>query len=355
MTVLRLPKQSGGLVSRVLALVGSLALFLVLAAPATALEQRLVSADGLAGDQLGISVAVEGDTAVVGAPADDAGRGAVYVFARVGDSWVQTAKLTASDGATDDLLGGSVALAGETIVAGANGDDVGADANQGSVYTFARTGAAARTETAKLTASDGAADDLLGGSVAVAGQTIVAGAHQDDVGANADQGSASIFFAPAPIAPVGPGPAGPVLEPGACANTKRGTSAAERLRGTSAGDRLFGLGGGDLLSGLAGADCLLGGRGADRLRGGPGADRLSGGVGNDRSSGGPGADRLLGGAGNDRLRGGPGRNRYAAGAGKDTVDARNHRRERVDCGPGRDSASVDRSDRVRRCERIRRT
>jgi Ca2+-binding RTX toxin-like protein len=152
----------------------------------------------------------------------------------------------------------------------------------------------------------------------------------DDVGANTNQGSASIFFAPAPIAPapiapVGPGPAG--LERCACANTKRGTNAAQRLRGTSAGDRLFGLGGGDLLFGLAG---------------------------NDHLSGGPGADRLLGGPGNDRLSGGPGRNRYAAGAGKDTVGAHNHRRERVDCGPGRDSASVDRSDRVRRCERIRR-
>jgi len=63
---------------------------------------------------------------------------------------------------------------------------------------------------------------------------------------------------------------------------------------------------------------------------------------------------LSGGAGNDRLRGGRGRNHLSGGAGKDTVNARNRQRDRVDCGPGRDRASVDRSDRVRRCERVRR-
>ena len=72
------------------------------------------------------------------------------------------------------------------------------------------------------------------------------------------------------------------------------------------------------------------------------------------SHGGAGNDKLDGGSGNDRLSGGRGRNRYAAGAGKDTVNARNRKRERVDCGPGRDKATVDRSDRVRRCERVKR-
>lgn len=63
--------------ARVLALVGSLALFLVLAAPAAALEQKLTAADGAASDGFGGSVAIEGDTAVVGAPSEDADRGAV--------------------------------------------------------------------------------------------------------------------------------------------------------------------------------------------------------------------------------------------------------------------------------------
>ena len=313
---------------------------------------KLSASDGAAFDQLGVSVAVAGETIVAGASGDDVGanenQGSAYTFARTGAAArTETAKLSASDGAAGDYLGYSVAVAGETIVAGAYGDDVGANQNQGSAYTFARTGAVARTETAKLSASDGAAGDYLGVSVAVAGETIVAGAYGDDVGANADQGSASIFFAPAPIAPTpiaptpiapaGPGPTpGPALTPGACANTKRGTSAADRLLGTSAGDRLLGLGGGDRLSGLAQADCLTGGRGADRLTGGAGNDRLAGGPGNDR------------------LSGGSGRNRYSAGAGNDTIRARNNTRERIDCGPGRDRANVDRSDRLRRCERIRR-
>ena len=267
---------------------------------------KLSASDGAAVDQLGVSVAVAGETIVAGASGDDVGanqnQGSAYTFARTGAAArTETAKLSASDGAAGDYLGYSVAVAGETIVAGAYGDDVGANQNQGSAYTFARTGAVARTETAKLSASDGAAGDYLGVSVAVAGGTIVAGAYGDDVGANADQGSASIFFAPAPIAPTpiaptpiapaGPGPTpGPALKPGACANTKRGTRAADRLLGTSAGDRLLGLGGGDRLSGLAQADCLTGGRGADRLTGGAGNDRLAGGPGNDRLSGGPGND-----------------------------------------------------------------
>ena len=54
------------------------------------------------------------------------------------------------------------------------------------------------------------------------------------------------------------------------------------------------------------------------------------------------------------LTGGRGRNSYAAGPGRDAINARNGRRERIDCGPGRDKARVDRSDRVRRCERVSR-
>ncbi len=138
---------------------------------AEALEQKLVATDGVANDFLGSSVAVDGDTAVVGAPGDDGQKGAVYVFTRSGDSWTQTAKLTASDGAAGDSLGDSVAVDGDTIVAGAPFDDVGANPEQGSVYTFARTGLAVRQETAKLTASDGTTTDLLGDSVAVEGNT----------------------------------------------------------------------------------------------------------------------------------------------------------------------------------------
>lgn len=194
--------------------------------------------------------------------------------------------------------------------------------------------------------------------------------------------------APRPTPPAGPtmappGPArGLVLKPGACANPRRGTSASDTLSGTAAGDALFGLGGRDLLSGLAGDDCLFGGSGADRLSGGPGGDRLHGDGGDDVAAGGAGRDRLFGGSGSDRLTGnsgderisggrgqdrisgGPGRDsinpgsgndRLAAGSGNDRILASGGQRDRIDCGSGRrDLATVDRLDRTRRCERVRR-
>ena len=172
-----------------LAVTGALAL----AAPAAALEQTLTAADGATDDTFGEAVAIDGDTLVVGATSSDGDKGAVYVYQRSGDVWTQTAKLSASDGATSDSLGSSVAIDGDTIVVGAPSDDVGANTSQGSVYTFTRTGAAARTETAKLTASDGAALDNLGRSVAIDGDTIVAGASGDDINANTDEGSVYTF------------------------------------------------------------------------------------------------------------------------------------------------------------------
>jgi hypothetical protein len=189
------PRSNGPATPVRLALIAALTLIssLTLAASAAALEQKLTAPDGAANDQFGTSVAVDGDTLVVGAPSDDGAKGAVYVYQRSADTWINTAKLTASDGAANDLLGVSVAIDGDTIVAGALLDDVGANANQGSAYTFARTGAAARNETAKLTASDGAADDEFGVSVAIDGDTIVAGATFDDVGAISNKGSAYTF------------------------------------------------------------------------------------------------------------------------------------------------------------------
>jgi hypothetical protein len=149
----------------------ALAAVLLLALPggAHALEQRLVASDGADGDGFGRSVAIEGDTAVVGAPTGPDYRGAVYVFTRSGDSWTQSAKLTASDRESGGRIGSSLAIDGDTIVAGA--PDIG----PGAAYTFERTGAG-WTQSAKLTASDGAGADQLGYSVAIDGDTIVAGA-----------------------------------------------------------------------------------------------------------------------------------------------------------------------------------
>ncbi|MCP4373695.1 MAG: hypothetical protein GY797_37180, partial [Deltaproteobacteria bacterium] len=97
------------------------------------------------------------------------------------DPWVQTAKLTASDGAAYDRFGYSVAVSENTVVVGAQGDaDNGIET--GAAYVFVKPGSgwADMPQTAKLTASDGAAGDHFGYSVAVSGDTVVAGAVGDD-------------------------------------------------------------------------------------------------------------------------------------------------------------------------------
>ncbi len=157
-------------------------------------QARLTASDAAAGDDFGISVAVSGDTVVVGDNDIFAGiaLGSAYVFVRSGTTWTQQAKLTGSDGAASERFGSSVAMTGDTVVVGAYGDDVGANTNQGSAYVFVRSGTN-WTQQAQLTASDAAAGDDFGISVAVSGDTVVVGAYLDDVGANTNQGSAYVF------------------------------------------------------------------------------------------------------------------------------------------------------------------
>lgn len=177
---------------------------------------------------------------------------------------------------------------------------------------------------------------------------------------------------PDPAPPAG-GLLGPVetrtLDPGACGVDRLGTPGVDLLDGTDLGDSLFGLQGDDVLRGRSNDDCLFGGAGSDRLSGGPdddrllgddsetgiaGNDRLLGNRGSDLLLGGPGNDRIKGGPGNDRLVSGPGRNRLRGGGGNDRLGAVNGKRDRVDCGAGRDRARVDGFDLVRGCERVRR-
>ena len=159
-------------------------------------EQKVIASDGAAGDFFGISVALSGDTALVGADLDDVSansyQGSAYVFTRSGTTWTQQGKLTASDGAAGDLFGISVALSGDTALVGAYGDDVGANGDQGSAYVFTRSGTTWSLQQ-KLTASDGAAYDRFGNSVALSGDTALVGADWHNVGANPDQGSAYVF------------------------------------------------------------------------------------------------------------------------------------------------------------------
>ena len=116
---------------------------------------KLTAADGAAGDFLGRSVAIDGDTIVVGADEwNNGGKGAVYVFrtSNSGATYDEVAKLTASDAAANDNFGRSVAIDGNTIVVGAIRDDH-TDQNSGSVYVFHTSdGGATYGQVAKLTA-----------------------------------------------------------------------------------------------------------------------------------------------------------------------------------------------------------
>jgi hypothetical protein len=157
---------------------------------------KLTASDGAYGDDFGFSVAISDDTVLVGAPRIDVGsntdQGSAYVFERAGGTWAQQTMLTAPDGAADDNFGVHVALSGDTAVVGAYFDDVAGTAGQGSAHVFTEA-EGAWTHEAELTASDGAADDGFGFWVDVSGDTAIVGALWDDVGVNADQGSAYLF------------------------------------------------------------------------------------------------------------------------------------------------------------------
>lgn len=212
----------------------------------------LTAADGAAGDQLGWSVDIDGDTAVVGAPHDDvdgsAGQGSAFVFVRSGGVWTQQAQLTAEAGAAGDQFGRAVAVDGDTVLVGAPSSDAGGNLDQGAVCVFTRSGATWQQQAMllapdgvahsgfgwsvdlddgtalvgdpyakpaflmnagsayvfvgagaswsfqqQLTAPGAAESDLLGWSVALDGDVAVAGAPEDNAGTAVDHGSATVF------------------------------------------------------------------------------------------------------------------------------------------------------------------
>ena len=172
--------------------------------PLFTFQQRLQAADGMARDRFGAAVALSGDTVVIGAPMNDVtqwDQGSAYVFVRQGAMWTQLQKLSAGDGATGDFFGATVALSGDTLVVGAPFDAIGSNIQQGSAYVFTRDGGF-WTEQQKLTAGDGAAFDEFGYAVALSPDTLVVGARRDAIGSNAEQGSAYVFVRSGATQPV---------------------------------------------------------------------------------------------------------------------------------------------------------
>ena len=145
---------------------------------------KIKASDGAADDQFGASIAVESGRIVVGAPFDDdngTSSGAAYIFDLNG---TQLAKIKASDAAAGDQFGISVAIGSGRIVVGAIGDD----SSRGSAYVFDLDG----TQRAKITASDGANFNYFGKSVGVASGRIVSGAYYH----NSSRGAAYIYTTP---------------------------------------------------------------------------------------------------------------------------------------------------------------
>ena len=156
-------------------------------------QAKLTASDGSRDDDFGLSVAIDGDIALIGAHYDDDNgddSGSVYVFTRSAGIWTEQAKLTASDAAPFDNFGEGVALDGETALIGATGDDDNGS-RSGSVYVFTHS-AGVWKEQAKLTTSDGSRDDVLGGSVALDGDTALLGVQFDDDN-GISSGSAYVF------------------------------------------------------------------------------------------------------------------------------------------------------------------
>jgi len=158
-------------------------------------QQKIQATDKQANDQFGQSVAISGDTVVVGANLEDTGgtsAGAAYVFTRSGTTWTQQQKIQATDKQTIDYFGNSVAIYGDTVIVGAQLEDTGGS-NAGAAYVFTRSGTT-WTQQRKIQATDKQADDQFGASVSIYGNTVVFGAKNEDTGA-ADTGAAYIFTA----------------------------------------------------------------------------------------------------------------------------------------------------------------
>ena len=207
------------------------AAYVFVRANATWSQQAYLKASNTeAADDFGVSVAISGDTVVVGADlessnatgingdqSDNTARdsGAAYVFVRAATTWSQQAYLKASNTESNDQFGISVAISGDTVVVGADGEDsnaTGINGDQtdntasfsGAAYVFVRA-ATTWSQQTYLKASNTESNDQFGISVAISGDTVVVGAFLEDSNATgingddtqnsaADSGAAYVFI-----------------------------------------------------------------------------------------------------------------------------------------------------------------
>jgi hypothetical protein len=156
-------------------------------------EAKVFASDADVNDQFGTAIAISGDYAIVGAYNEStggSGAGAAYIFKRTGTSWAQETKVVANDPAANDNFGDVVAISGDYAIVGSYLEDAGGS-NAGAAYIFKRTGTSWAQE-AKVVASDAAANDLFGSSLAISGDHVIIGAYGEDAAGNYS-GAAYIF------------------------------------------------------------------------------------------------------------------------------------------------------------------
>ena len=143
-------------------------------------QAKLLASDGATADNFGGFVSIDGDYVIVGA-AGSGVAGAAYIFKRDETTWTQQAKLTASDGSANDNFGKSVSISGDYAIVGAWGDQ-DSGIYTGAAYVFEKpiSGWVDTTETDKLVASDAAAWNYFGCSVSISENHAVVGARRDD-------------------------------------------------------------------------------------------------------------------------------------------------------------------------------
>lgn len=152
-------------------------------------QAKIIASDGAINDFFGVAVSISGDYAMVGTGFDDVGantdQGSAYIFVRNGTNWTQQVKLIASDASANDKFGNSVSINGDYAIVGSPNYGGLTNNNQGAAYLFVRKGTAWK-EQAKLTASDGATNDNFGYAVSISGNFAIVGAVFSDVNTNED-------------------------------------------------------------------------------------------------------------------------------------------------------------------------
>ena len=153
---------------------------------------KVVADTGNPGDGFGYSVAATDTTMVVGAGGSDGGQGASFVFSDNAGDWIQDSRLVADDGAAGEDFGYAVAVLDDTVMVGADRAMVNGNTQQGAAYIFVKSDGA-WTQTQKLTASDGQANEFFGAFVGLTPETALVGVPYATVDGNQVQGAAYFY------------------------------------------------------------------------------------------------------------------------------------------------------------------